>query len=299
MTSTILRRRNLLKGSVAVGAVTTFNIETSGARAAEFNFKLGSYGNNKNSLTIRLTEMCEQIKKESNGRLSIQFFPNSTLGNDTSMMSQLHSGAMHLMSCAGSTLSGLLPKIGMDGIGFAFANSDVVYKTFDGPLGAYLRNMMNDADINAFPKACDVGLRWITTSNRAIRNAADLRGLKIRVPPAQITVDLFRTLGAAPTALNLAELYTAMQSAPGGCAGDAGTSVIYENHFYEVQKFLCRNQSPGDVVPGCSTTTRPSSRCRRICRTYWRRTPTSTSCWLATTIARPIRPLCRNWPTTG
>ncbi len=234
MVNKLLRRRTMLKGAAAV---TTFSIIASGARAAEFNYKIGSDGANNNPITIRLAEMCDTIRNETNGRLSIQSFPNSMLGNDTSMMSQLHSGAMQMMSCAGSTLSGILPHVGMDGIGFAFKDSAQVYKTFDGPLGTYLRNMMKDANIQAFPKAVDVGLRWITTSSRPIHTAADLRGLKLRVPPAQITVDLFRTLGASPTALNIAELYTAMQSHLVD-GQETPTSVINDDHFYEVQKYI-------------------------------------------------------------
>ncbi len=231
-------RRQILTGALSAGTLTTFNIITTGARAANYNFKIGSDGANNNPITIRLSEMCDQIRKESNGRLNIQSFPNSMLGNDTSMMSQLHSGAMQMMSCAGSTLSGILPRVGMDGVGFAFADSAQVYQTFDGPLGAYLRNMMNEAGIQAFPKAVDVGLRWITTSTRPIHDASDLKDLKLRIPPAQITVDLFRTLGAAPTALNIAELYTAMQSHLVD-GQETPPSVINDDHFYEVQKYLC------------------------------------------------------------
>ena len=56
------------------------------------------------------------------------------------------------------------------------------------------------------------GFRQITTSPKPINMPDDLAGLKIRVPPTPISLSLFQDLGAAPVTLNVAELYTALQT---------------------------------------------------------------------------------------
>ena len=52
----------------------------------------------------------------------------------------------------------------------------------------------------------------MTTSRKPVVTADDLSGLKLRVPPAKLFVDLFQTLGASPVAINLSDLYTALQT---------------------------------------------------------------------------------------
>ena len=58
----------------------------------------------------------------------------------------------------------------------------------------------------------DNGFRQITTSTRPIRTPEDLRGLKIRVPPAPMLTSLFKALGAGPSPINFNELYSALQT---------------------------------------------------------------------------------------
>jgi TRAP-type C4-dicarboxylate transport system substrate-binding protein len=43
------------------------------------------------------------------------------------------------------------------------------------------------------------GPRQLSTSNRPVKSLKDLKGLKMRVPPAKASVLLWETLGASPT----------------------------------------------------------------------------------------------------
>jgi hypothetical protein len=61
-------------------------------------------------------------------------------------------------------------------------------------------------------KVWDNGFRQVTTSVRPINTPADLHGLKMRVPVSALWTSLFKSLGASPTGINFAEVYSALQT---------------------------------------------------------------------------------------
>ena len=82
----------------------------------------------------------------------------------------------------------------------------------------------------------DEGFRQITSSTRPINTVDDLHGFKIRVPPSPISLSLFQYLGAAPITLNVAELYTALQThVVDGQENPLG--LIETQKFDQVQKY--------------------------------------------------------------
>jgi TRAP-type C4-dicarboxylate transport system substrate-binding protein len=58
----------------------------------------------------------------------------------------------------------------------------------------------------------DAGARSFYNVRRPIHEPHDLHGLKIRVPPSDIFIDLIRALGANPTPLSYGETYSALQT---------------------------------------------------------------------------------------
>jgi TRAP-type C4-dicarboxylate transport system substrate-binding protein len=77
--------------------------------AAEFEFKLGVNTPDTHPLTVRLTEAARAIGAQSSGRLNVTVFPNSQLGGDPEMLSQLRAGGIELLAAPSMTLSTLVP----------------------------------------------------------------------------------------------------------------------------------------------------------------------------------------------
>src|SRR5262245_65586000 len=117
--------------------------------AAQFQLKYANTSPVTHPLNIRTTEAVERIKKESNGRVEIQIFPNNQLGSDTDMLSQLRSGAIELFTLSGLILQTLVPIASINGIGFAWGSYDQVWPAMDGELGAYIRAQITKAGQHA------------------------------------------------------------------------------------------------------------------------------------------------------
>ncbi len=239
-----LSRRTLIKGGSA--SLLAFPMSALHAQA-QFTFKYAHNAPLAHPLHIHAAKACEQIKEQTGGRVVIEVFPNNQLGGDTDMLSQLRSGAIHFQTLSPLILSSVVPTASISGLGFVFSNYDQVWKAMDGELGAYIRKEIGKTGLVAMEKIYDNGFRQITTSNRPIRTAEDLKGLKIRVPVSPLWTSLFKALGAAPTGINWAEAYMAMQSKVVDAQENA-LGIVSIAKLYEVQKYCSETNHVWDGI---------------------------------------------------
>ena len=228
-----VRRRALLGATAALPLVA---IRARPAGAAEFTYKIANNTPATHPLTLRMTEAAANILEGTGGRVEIKVFPNSQLGTDTDMLSQLRSGAIEFFSLSGLILSTLVAPASINGVGFAFKDYGQVWAAMDGKLGAYVRGEITKRGLYAFERIFDNGFRQVTTSTKPIQSPEDLKALKIRVPPSPLWTSMFQAFGSAPTTINFAEVYSALQTHIAD-AQENPLSLIEAAKLYEVQKY--------------------------------------------------------------
>ena len=272
-----ISRRKLIQGIALSAAATAAPVKLVYGQGAEFTYK---YANNTpltHPMNIRAKQAADAIRAETNGRLDIQIFPSSQLGSDTDTLSQLRSGGVEFFTLSGLILSTLVPPAALNGLGFAFPNYDTVWRAMDGEVGAFIRAQIAKVNLVAMDKIWDNGFRQITTSTKAITNADDLRGLKIRVPVSPMWTSMFKAFDSSPASINASEMYTALQTKVVD-AQENPISVVSIFKLNEVQKYcsltnhmwdgfwFLANAAPGNAcLPICarlprSTSMRPPSR---------------------------------------
>ena len=233
-------RRLALKQGIALAAASaaTGLMTATPARAAgqAYHYKLGIALDPSHPTTVNLTAAAAEIARVSNGRLDIRVFPNSQLGNDTDMISQVRSGAIDFVSTAGLIWGTLVPVASISGIGFAFPGYDQVWKAMDGELGAHIRGAFAKVNLMPLPKIWDHGFRQVTSSSRQINTPQDFNGFKIRVPLSPALTSMFKAFGAAPAGINMAETYTALQTKVVD-GQENPLTILQTQKLYEVQKY--------------------------------------------------------------
>jgi tripartite ATP-independent transporter DctP family solute receptor len=230
-----ITRRSLL--GAASAALASSALSRPASAAAEFEFKLGINTPDDHPLTLRLTEAAKAIGAQSSGRLNVTVFPNSQLGGDPEMLSQVRAGGIELLAAPSMTLSTLVPLSGLPSIGFAFRSYDQVWAAMDGGVGDIVRDAIGKAGIVPMKKVWDNGFRQITSSSsRQLNSVEDLKGFKIRVPVTALLTSLFSGLGALPSSISVSELYSSLQTHI--VEGQENPlAQISTNKFYEVQKY--------------------------------------------------------------
>jgi tripartite ATP-independent transporter DctP family solute receptor len=234
--SRMSRRTFVARGAAAASAVVTVNILSGRARAAEFSMKYANNTVDTHPMTIRMREAVAKIKDETKGRVEIEVFPNSQLGGDTDMLSQLRTGAIDFFTLSGLILATLVPVASINGIGFAFKSYDQVWPAMDGELGTHVRGVIGKAGLVAFEKMWDNGYRQVTSSTHPIATPDDFKGFKIRVPVSPLWTSMFKAFGASPASINFSEVYSALQTKI--VEGQENpVSLIQIAKLYEVQKY--------------------------------------------------------------
>jgi tripartite ATP-independent transporter DctP family solute receptor len=241
----INRRRFVFDtGACAIAGVAVASWSGS-ARAADFTFKLGCNTVESHPLTVRKREAAARILKRTNGAVDVKIFPQSQLGSDTDMLSQLRSGALELLSLTPLVLSTLAPRVSINGVGFAWADYQQVWPAMDGKLGEWIRAEIRKSGLYAFEKIWDNGFRHVTSSSRQVTTPDDMNGLKIRVPASPLWTTMFKSLGSSPVTVNISEVYSALQTKIAD-AQENPLAIIDTLRFFEVQKFLAKTNHMWD-----------------------------------------------------
>ncbi len=231
-----LNRRSLMLGAAA-GALAAPFVRIGPARAAEINLKATNNQPLSHPSNIRVLEAIDRIREQSDGRVEITNFPQGQLGADTDVLNQLRSGGVDFFMLSPLILSTFVPNASLNGIGFAFKDYPAVWAAMDGELGAYVRAEIEGKGLYAFDKIWDNGFRQISTSTGPIETPADLENFKIRVPVSPLWTSMFTAFGAAPTSINFAEVYTALQT--GVVDGQENPLAILSNFkLWEVQQYV-------------------------------------------------------------
>ena len=243
----VVTRRTVVGGVLASGVLAGAwaGIGAARAQAPRFTFKIGADVPESHPVTIRLREASARIAAATGGAVRIDVFPNNQLGSDTDMLSQLRSGGLELMVLPGTILATLVPAASLNSVGFAFKDYPAVWQAMDGALGATIREQIGKAGLVVMDRIWDNGFREITTRPKPINTPDDLRDVKLRVPVSPMLISIFKSLGAAPAAINFSELYSSLQTRIVDGQENA-LALISTAKMYEVQTYCALTRHSWD-----------------------------------------------------
>jgi TRAP-type transport system periplasmic protein len=222
----------------AVGATALLLIAFS-AQAQEIQervIKFGHLNNTDHPVSIGVRRFAELLATKTGGKLKIQEFPASQLGNELQQQAALQGGVQEMTAPATTSLAGIVKEFGLVDFPFSVASFAQADALLDGPLGQALIAKLPEKGLVALGY-WDLGFRNATNSKRAITRAEDFEGLKLRVIPNPVFLDTFKSFKANPVPMPFAELYGALETK--AVDGQENPfSVILSNKFYEVQKYV-------------------------------------------------------------
>ena len=187
-----------------------------------------------------LEALWRAVRDETNGRLQVTVHPSSMniSGAGPNVLRKVKTGEIAFHVLMGPGLAHEVPAMEIQGLPFAFQDSEQVARTMDGALGDYLRKEMAAKGLYAFPCGLmENGFRQIVSADKPIRNADDLAGYRMRVPAGTIFTEVFEALGAAPVVVSVDKLYAALRDRE--VDGQENPLVVCEeNRLYEVCKYV-------------------------------------------------------------
>lgn len=178
------------------------------------------------------------VESGTNGSVKVEIYPNGVLGNERETMEQVRDNITQSYIASGGGIAPFFPLFSIVNIPFSITDYSTAYKVYDGSFGKYLAGLMEQKTgfkILVFGESG--GFFQLTNSKRPIHSPKDMKGLKFRTMTIPIHMEFMRSLGASPTPIAWAEVYTALQT--GVVDGQHNPiPIIYIGKLYEVQKYL-------------------------------------------------------------
>jgi len=180
-----------------------------------------------------LVGMAEDVKQATNGEVEIQVYPSSQLGGEREMAQGLGLGVLEMGLFGTGALQALDKRLIIEELPYAWPTREHAYRALDGKLGEALADVLSGMKIVTL-SWWESGYRHITNSVRPIEKPEDMRGIKLRVPEAEMRIDTFKMLGALPTPMPFSEVFTGLQQKVVD-GQENPLSTIHASKFYEVQ----------------------------------------------------------------
>lgn len=182
--------------------------------------------------------MAQQLKEKTDGRITIQIFPNSQLGSEREQIESVQLGNLDMTFISSAVLGAFNPQFFALDIPFMFKDRPGVYRVLDGDIGTQLLGSLEKVGIKGLAY-WENGFRQLTNNVRPIRSPKELEGMKMRTMENEVHIAAWKAEGANPAPLAFGELFTALQQGTFD-AQEGPINLFYDMKFYEVQKFITR-----------------------------------------------------------
>lgn len=180
----------------------------------------------------------DKVSELSNGRIEIAIYPSGQLGDDNEVYQALQMGAVDLYRGNASSLTDFgNPKISALALPYIFRDREHFWAVCTSQVGQDILDDLQESGTGMVGLFyMDEGARNFFTVKEPVTTIDDIKGLKIRVQSSQLMLDTISALGANPTPIDYAELYTALQTGVVDGAENPPASY-YANKFYEVAPY--------------------------------------------------------------
>ena len=184
----------------------------------------------------------EEIEEGSGGRIKVEFYHSSQLGNDKQVVMSAMGGGLDIVKSSAGNLMDYSTALAFTDLPGLFKNQPHVRATFDNQ---EIRDWVAEkikSDIGMVPVNYDIDggearALFYNSKNGLAKVPEDMKGLKLRTTGSEIEIALFDQWGASSVPMNFNELYLALQQ--GTVQGQENPIPLIEtSNFDEVQKYL-------------------------------------------------------------
>ena len=176
----------------------------------------------------------ELAEKYTNGKVTIEVFPNSSLYKDKEEIEALQLGSVQMLAPSTAKFAPLgIKEFEALDLPWLFKDEAAYAMAMKGPIGKWLFQKLEAKGITGLAY-WDNGFH-MASANRPLSMPADFQGLKVRISGSKIADRYLRDLGSIPQIMAFSEVYQALQTGVvDGCENTPSNYLTQK--FYEVQK---------------------------------------------------------------
>jgi tripartite ATP-independent transporter DctP family solute receptor len=240
-----------MKKLIALSLVVVFTLVATGMTASAESKKIVlrfAESNAENDPIVTAGKyFADKVAEKTDGRIQIDVYPAGQLGSNKEVLQLLQMGAVDITRVKPGHLSDLgVKNVLVYSLPYIFDDIQHARRVLTSDLGKKILEGIQEQGAQV------VGLGYYANAPRGfffrdneVDPLEDLAGLKLRVMPGQIYVDLIEAFGASPTPIAFSELYSALQT---GVVDGAEQPVkgFYAQKFYEICKYFTFDNHQAD-----------------------------------------------------
>jgi tripartite ATP-independent transporter DctP family solute receptor len=218
------------------GGTSAMKNQSGTSNQDKYVIKIGTVQSDNEPINVYARKLADSVKQRTNGKVEIQVFPNSSLGNNKETFEQALAGAPVVGSADASYMQDYVPDFGVLNGPYVVEKPEDYNKILKSDWFKGVSTDLEKKGLKVLAFNWYYGDRHIV-SKKEIRKPSDLKGVKFRIPPSQMWKETFSSLGATPTELQFSEVFTGLSSGVIDAA-EAPLSSIYNLKFYESAKVI-------------------------------------------------------------
>lgn len=155
-------------------------------------------------------QFAKNVSERTGGKVKVEVYPAGELGDQPALAEQVTLGALDSAVVSLGNLAMYSKKLNAMTAPFLFKDYDHAHRTIDAFVMPWMNEGLAQHDAVGL-SMFDYGFRQTTTKGVPVNSAADLKGVKIRVPPATGLLAAFDAVGANTQKIAYSELYTSLK----------------------------------------------------------------------------------------
>lgn len=191
-------------------------------------------------MTICAEAIKEYVEEHTDGRIKVEIYPGSQLGDTKSLFEMVQMGMLDMTLVPVPMMGAFTDAlVGMDMPYLFRGDYDLIYKALKSEAGdELLANVEQDTGVKALGFQFHCWRHFF--SNKPINSLEDCKGMKFRVMETNIQLAIFESLGFAPVAIALPDLYQSLQQGTVDGSPFDFIGGVSEN-YYEVCKYVTKS----------------------------------------------------------
>jgi len=183
------------------------------------------------------------VKEKSGGKMLVKIFPAEQLGKTEAVLEMLENGTLQVYPEGETYLQKYVDELKFSNLPFVFENREHYARFINSPrVKGWVEKVRREHNIMIVGNVADFvrGPYRVMVSKKPVTSLADVRGLKLRLHPDELSIAVWRELGANTIVLAWTEIYESMSR---GIieACNSPMALVESMKFYEVAKYIIRH----------------------------------------------------------
>jgi len=230
--------KKLVSMIVIVMLILTFvSIDQKAWGKEELEMRLAHVMSTSHPYHLGATKFKEIVEEKTGGRIKISIFPGGQLGRQRDLAEMVSAGQIDFCLVWPGVLESYEPDIGIIYFPFLFRDKEHLLNVINSDIGKDLFSPLEEKGLKVLTVFYNG--EYNILSKESLRYPEDMKGLKMRVPPSPLFVEMGKQLGTVVVTTDFTEVPSAFQT--GGIDAEIQSSInIREGRHYEFAGYLCR-----------------------------------------------------------